>query len=114
MVSKVFEKHVNNRLVNHHLIYLRLLTGFDILVFFTNLRLMEFLVRYLALFRHSSLFDGFGGRGWGSVWMGSLHKNIQLMLFNDLTGDVVSNIAIYADDTISILNVIKYVICGNN
>ena len=46
--------------------------------------------------------------------MGSLHKNIQLMLFNDLTGDVVSNIAIYADDTISILNVIKYVICGNN
>ena len=65
MVSKVFEKHVNNRLVNHHLIFLRLLTGFDILVFFTNLRLMEFLVRYLALFRHSSLFDGFEGKGEG-------------------------------------------------
>ena len=33
-----------------HLIYPRLLTGFGMLVFFTNLSVMEFHVRYLALF----------------------------------------------------------------
>ena len=33
-----------------HLIYLRLLIGFGILVFFTNLILNEFQVRYFALF----------------------------------------------------------------
>ena len=94
MVSKVFEKLVNNRIVDHlqkcglfsdfqygfrssrstadlltvvsdrtarafnrsgvilelcHLIYPRLLTGFGMLVFFTNINLMEFQVRYLAL-----------------------------------------------------------------
>ena len=32
-----------------HLIYPRLLTGFDMLVFFINLSLMEFQVSYLAL-----------------------------------------------------------------
>ena len=45
------------------------------LVFFTNLGLMEFQVRYLALFL---LFSVIGTFGW--FWMGSLHKNIQLML----------------------------------
>ena len=34
-------------------IYQRLLTGFGMLVFFTNLSLMEFQVRYLALFLFS-------------------------------------------------------------
>ena len=58
-----------------HLIYPRLLTGFGMLVFFTNLSLMEFQVRYLALFLLFSVTDGFK---W--FWMGSLHKNIQLML----------------------------------
>ena len=91
VVSKVFEKLVNNRIVDHqekwghfsdfqygfrssqstadllavvsdgtarafnrsgatraHLIYPRLLAGFGMLVFFTNLNLMEFHVRYLA------------------------------------------------------------------
>ena len=43
--------------------------------------------------------DGFEG-----LWMGSLYKNIQLMLelllyINDLPDDVISNIAIYTDDT---------------
>ena len=54
--------------------YLRLLTGFDMLVFFAN-RLMDFRVRYLALFFLFSVIDGF-------EWflMESLHKNIQLML----------------------------------
>ena len=45
------------------------------LVFFSNLSLMEFQVRYLGLFLLFSVIDGF-------EWfcMGSLHKNIQLML----------------------------------
>ena len=58
-----------------HLIYPRLLTGFSMLVFFTNLSLMEFQVRYLALFLLFSVIDDFE---W--FWMESLHKNIQLML----------------------------------
>ena len=58
-----------------HLIYPRLLTGFGMLVFFTKLSLMEFQLRYLALFRLFSLINAFK---W--LWMASLHKNIQLML----------------------------------
>ena len=92
-----------------HLIYPRLLTGFGMLVFFTNLSLMEFQVRYLALFLLFSVIDGFE---W--FWIESLHKNIQLMLeflkapfwllhflryINDLPNDVICDIAIYADDT---------------
>ena len=57
-----------------HLIFPRLLTGFDMLVFFTNLSLMEFQVRYLALFLLFSVIDDFE---W--FWMESLQKNIQLM-----------------------------------
>ena len=57
------------------LIYPRLLTGFGMLVFFTKLSLMEFQVRYLALFLLFSVIDDFE---W--FWMESLHKNIQLML----------------------------------
>ena len=99
VVSKVFEKLVNNRIVDHlekcglfsdfqygyrssqsiadlltvasdritglgllelwHVIYPRLLTGFGMLVFFTNLSLMEFQVRYLVLFLLFSVIDGF-------------------------------------------------------
>ena len=58
-----------------HLIYPRLLTGFGMLVFFTNLSLMEFQVRYLVLFLLFSVKDSFK---W--FWMGNLHNNIQLML----------------------------------
>ena len=57
-----------------HLIYPRFLTRFDMLVFFTNLSLMEFQVRYLALFL---LFSVIGNFKW--FWMESLHKNIQVM-----------------------------------
>ena len=42
-----------------HLIYPRLLTGFGMLVFFTNLNIMEFQVRYLAIFLLFSVIDGF-------------------------------------------------------
>ena len=43
-----------------HLIYSRLFTEFDILVFFTNLSLIEFQIKYLALFALFSLIDGLG------------------------------------------------------
>ena len=51
------------------------LTGFGMLVFFTNLSLIEFQVRYMALFLLFSVIDGFG---W--FWMEKLHRNIQLIL----------------------------------
>ena len=52
-----------------------ILTGFGMLVFFTNLRLMTFQVRQLDLFLLFSVINGFE---W--FWMESLQKNIQLML----------------------------------
>ena len=58
-----------------HLIYTMLMTAFAMLVFFTNLSLMESHVRYFALFLLFPVTDGFK---W--FWMESLHKNIQLML----------------------------------
>ena len=58
-----------------HLIYSRLLTGFGMLVFFTSLNVVEFQVRYQALFLPFSVIDGFK-----MFWMAILHKNIQLML----------------------------------
>ena len=99
MVSKVFEKLVNNTIVDHlqkcsffsdfqyglrfsqstidlltllglltvlrildlkQLINPRLSTGFGILIFFTNLSLMEFQVRYLALFVLFPVIDDLG------------------------------------------------------
>ena len=50
-------------------------TGFCMLVFYKNFGLMEFQVRYLALFRLSSVIDSFG---W--FWMEGPYKNIQLMV----------------------------------
>ena len=44
----------------YHLIYPRFLTVFGMLVFFTNLSLMDFQVRYWALFLLSLVIDGFG------------------------------------------------------
>ena len=41
------------------LIYPRLMKGFVMLVFFTNVSLMEFQVRYLALFHLFLIIDGF-------------------------------------------------------
>ena len=48
---------------------------FGMLVFFLNLSPMEFQVRYVALFFLFSVLDSFK---W--FWMGTHHKNIQLML----------------------------------
>ena len=49
----------------------RQLTGFSMLVFFTNVSLKKFQVRYLALYLLFSL---------SKFWTGRLYKNIQLML----------------------------------
>ena len=51
-----------------HLIYPRLLTGFGMLVFFTNLSRMEFQARYLALFFLFSVIDNFE---WFWFWVKS-------------------------------------------
>ena len=81
------------------------------LVFFTNLGLMKFDVRYFGL------FSPFLSNRWRQVfWVGSLHKNIYpvnagvpqgfilghtffLQYIIDLCDDVICNLAIYAGDT---------------
>ena len=89
---------------------LELLTGFGMLVFFRNLSLMEFQVRYLALFLLFSVIDGAE-----QFCMGSLHKNTPVnagvlqgsilgptlspLYINDIADDAICNIVIYADDT---------------
>ena len=95
------------------------------LVYFTNLSLMESLVRYLALFPLFLVIDDFE---W--FWMESLHKNIQLMLeflkgpflvlhfsccilmtlLMMLSVILLSLLMI----PLSILTVIRHLICGNN
>ena len=69
----------------------RLFTGFGMLVFFTNVSLMELQVRYLTL---CFLFSVIDGLEW--FWMEHLYKNIQLMLeFHKAP-------------------LIRHLICGNN
>ena len=108
-----------------HLIYPRLLTGFDMLAFFTNLIFMEFQVRYLALFLLFSVIDSFE---W--FWMGSLHKNIQLMLEFLKAPFLVLHFSYYTLMTflmmlsvillsmlmilLFILSVTRHLICGSN
>ena len=62
----------------YHFIYPRLLSGFGMfgmLVLFTNLSLTQFQGRYFVLLLLFSVIDGFR---W--FWLGSLCKNIQLIL----------------------------------
>ena len=101
-----------------HLIYSRLLTRFRILVFFWDLSLMEFQVRYLALFFLFSVIDWFE---W--FWMESLHKNIQLMLgflkapFLVLHFSYIMVSVILLSMLMRLLFVlrdIRHLICGNN
>ena len=108
-----------------HMIYPRLLTGFGMLVFFTNLSLMEFQVRYSALFLRFPVIDDFE---W--FWMESLHNNIQLMLEFLKAPFLVLHFSYYTlmislkmlpvillsmlMILLSILSVIGHLICGNN
>ena len=110
-----------------HLIYPRLLIGFGMLVFFTNLSLMEFQVRYFVLFL-ISYFSVIGDFGW--FWMRNLDKNIQLMLEFLNGAFLVLYVSYYTLMTflmmlsavllsmlmilLSTLNVIRHLICGNN
>ena len=92
------------------------------LVFFTNLSLMEFQVIYLALF---PLFSVINCIGW--LRMGSLHKNIQLMLEFLMVLFLVLHFSYYTFlmmlsvilpsmlmMLLFTLSVIRYLICGNN
>ena len=83
-------------------------TAFGMLVFFTNLSLMEFQVRYLALFlfflsnrQFCVVLDGKSSQEYpvnAGVPQGSiLGPTLFLLYINDLTDDVICNIAIYAD-----------------
>ena len=94
------------------------------LVFFTNLGLTEFQFRYLVLFLLFSVIDGCE---W--FWMESDHKNIQLMREFFKAPFLVLHFSYYTLMTflmlsvillsmlmilISILSVIRHLICGNN
>ena len=95
------------------------------LVLFTNSSLMELQVRYLALFLFFSVIDGLQ---W--FWMGSLYKNIQLMLeflkalflvlhfsYYKLMAFLMMLSAILLSVLmilLSILSVIRHLISGNN
>ena len=95
------------------------------LVFFTNLSLMEFQVRYLALFL---LFSVIGSFKW--FWMGSPHKNIQPMLEFLKAPFLVLHFSYYTLITflimlsvfllsmlmilLSIVSAIRHLTCGNN
>ena len=95
------------------------------LIFFTNLSLMKFQVKYLALFLLFSAIDGYE---W--FWMESLRKNIQLMLEFLKAPVLVLHFSCYTLMTfltvlsvillsmlmilLSMLNLIRHLICGNN
>ena len=120
--GRVFNRYVATGTVA--LIYPRIWTGFGMLVLFKNLSFMGFQVRYLALFLLFSVIDGFR-----LFWMGSLHKNIQLMQeslkgsflilhfsYSTLLTFLMLSVILLSMLMVllSSLNVIKYLICGNN
>ena len=94
------------------------------LVFFTNVILIEFQIRYFVLFLLVSVIDGFG---W--FYLGSLHKNIQLMQEYLKGPFLVLHFSCYTLMTfmmlsvillsmmmvlLSTVNVIRHLICGTD
>ena len=95
------------------------------LVFFTKLSLIEFYIRYLALYLLFSIIDSFK---W--FWMESLHKNNLLMLENLKTPFLVLHFSYYTIMTfltmlpvillsmlmilLCMLSVTRHLICNNN
>ena len=94
------------------------------LVFFTNLSLTEFQVRYLAIFLLFWVIGGFG-----LFWTGNLHKSIQLILeffkgpflvvqfsfctlmtFLMMLSVILLSVLMIP---LSTLNLIRYLICGS-
>ena len=129
-ISKAFERlsDCNGTRTHNHLVRkptLNHLAKFVMLVFFTNLSLMEFQVRYLVLFLLCLVIGGFG-----LFWMGNLHKNIQLMLVFLQGLFLLLHFSYYTLMTflmmlsviflsmlmilLSTLNVIRHLICGSN
>ena len=117
--ARVFNRSGNTQ----YFIHPRLLTGWSMLIFFTNLGLMKFQVGYLALFILFLVIDGFG---W--FWM-SLYKNIQLLLEFLKAPFLVLHFSYYTLMTflmlsvillsaliilLSTLNVIRHLICDSN
>ena len=98
---------------------------FGMLIFFLNLRFMEFQIRYLVFF---ILFPVIGGFGY--FWMAIAHKKIQLMLGFLKALFLVLNFSYYTLMTFlmmlsvillsmlmipfSISSVIRYLVCSNN
>ena len=95
------------------MIYPRLLTGFGILVFFTNLSLMEFLVRYLTFFLLLSVIDGCE-----CFWMESLEflKVLHFSYYTLMTFLMMLSVILLSVLMIllSILSAIRHLICSSN
>ena len=87
-----------------HLIYPRLLTGFGMLVFFTNLsQIFSLISSFLSNRRLRVVLDGKSSEEYrvnAGVPQGSiLGPTLFLLYINDLPDDVICDIAICADDT---------------
>ena len=100
-----------------------LLTAFDMMVFFTNLDLIEFQIfgvisSFFSNRRLRMVLDGKTSQEYpvnAGVPQGSILCPIFMPPYiNNIPDDVICNIVICADDTTLYSNVIRHLICGNN